>query len=162
MGSGAGFPGIPLKILCPETEIVLLDSLKKRIGFLEHVIRELKLKGITAVHGRAEELARDPKYREQFETASARAVAPLNVLAEFCAAFVRPGGIFLSYKAEAANDELKKAEKAFREMGIGPVGTDPFILPGTDFTRCLIRAEKIASTPARYPRKAGTVSKKPL
>ena len=162
VGSGAGFPGIPLKILCPDREIVLLDSLRKRVGFLEHVIGELELKGIAAVHGRAEDLARDAQYREKFDLATARAVAPLNVLTEFCVPFIRTGGEFLAYKSEAAENELQTAKKALKTLGIGPVETRFFLLPGTEYRRCLIRAVKTKPTPAVYPRKAGTVSKKPL
>ena len=162
VGSGAGFPGIPLKIMLPELKLVMLDSLKKRIGFLEAVTLELGLKEVKAVHGRAEDLARNEEYREQFDTVTARAVAPLPVLAEYCIPFVKSHGRFLAYKSGNVAQELKEAEKAFSVLGAGRAGTENFVLPGTDMERSLIWAEKIRKTPAFYPRKAGTVKKNPL
>ena len=162
VGSGAGFPGIPLKILCPDLQIVLLDSLQKRVNYLKFAVNELKLEGITAVHARAEDLARNDDFREKFDIATARAVAPLNILSEFCAPFIRPGGCFLAYKGEAAAEELPLAKKAFSLLGLGRAETVSFVLPGTEWNRCLIWTKKLKPTPAYYPRKAGTVSKKPL
>ncbi len=162
VGSGAGFPGIPLKILCPDLRIVLLDSLQKRVNFLNYAVDELKLDGVRAVHGRAEDLARNDDFREQFDVATARAVAPLNVLSEFCVPFIRPGGCFLTYKGEAAAEELLLAKRAFSLLGLGKAERVSFVLPGTEWNRCLIWAKKTKPTPAFYPRKAGTVSKKPL
>ena len=162
VGSGAGFPGIPLKIMLPDTEIVLLDSLRKRIGFLEDVTAELGLKNVRAVHGRAEDLARDPGFREHFDTVTARAVAPLPVLAEYCVPFVKLKGRFLAYKSGNITQEMADAEKALGLLGAGNTKAESFVLPGTDMERSLIWAEKKRKTPAAYPRRAGSVKKNPL
>ncbi|MBO4871991.1 MAG: 16S rRNA (guanine(527)-N(7))-methyltransferase RsmG [Lachnospiraceae bacterium] len=162
IGTGAGFPGIPLKILCPDLEIVLMDSLKKRIGFLETVIDELSLKGIRAVHGRAEDLARTKEFREQFDLVTARAVAQLPVLAEYCLPFVKVGGSFLAYKSAGAQRETEQAAAAIRLLGGGKPEIREYLLPDSDYRRSLIRIEKRRETPKTFPRKAGTASKKPL
>lgn len=162
VGSGAGFPGIPLKIVCPDLEIVLMDSLQKRVGFLSAVIQELSLKKIRAVHGRAEDLAKDKEFREQFDLVTARAVASLPVLAEYCLPFVKIGGEFLAYKATGAKEEADQAAGAVRLLGGGKATIREYSLPGTDYQRSLIRIKKDRQTPKAYPRKAGTAGKKPL
>lgn len=162
IGTGAGFPGIPIKILYPDIEVTLLDSLQKRVNFLNVVIEELGLSGITAVHGRAEDIARDVAYREKYDLCVSRAVANLTSLCELCIPFVKVGGNFVSYKAEKAEEELSVAGYAIEELGGGNVKSVPSILPGTDYSRKLIVIEKISATADKYPRKAGTPIKKPL
>lgn len=117
VGTGAGFPGIPLKIVYPHLKITLLDSLNKRINFLNEVISKLKLENIEAIHGRAEDIAKDKKYREQYDISVSRAVANLSTLSEYSLPFVKVGGLFISYKAEKADEEIKKAEKAVSVLG---------------------------------------------
>lgn len=162
IGTGAGFPGIPIKILYPDIKVTLLDSLQKRVNFLNVVIEELGLSGITAIHGRAEDIARDVDYREKYDLCVSRAVANLTSLCELCIPFVKVGGNFVSYKAEKAEEELSVARYAIGELGGGNVKSVPSILPGTDYSRNLIVIEKISTTANRYPRKAGTPIKKPL
>jgi len=162
VGSGAGFPGIPLKIMCNSCSVVLLDSLNKRIGFLNEVIKDLGLSGINAVHGRAEDLARDQAYREKFDYVTSRAVASLSILSEYCLPFVRIGGQFISYKSGDVDTELIDSSHAFNILG-GRIGNVyRFCIPGTEYERSFICAEKSTRTPDAYPRKAGMPSKKPL
>ncbi len=162
VGSGAGFPGIPLKILFPKLQISLLDSLNKRIRFLNEVIGQLHLTNIRAIHGRAEDFAKQMDYREQFDMVTARAVAPMRILAEYCLPFVRLGGYFWAYKAENVAEEVKLAEKAISILGgVGPESLH-YTLPESEAGRSLIQYQKIALSPASYPRKAGTIAKKPL
>lgn len=162
MGTGAGFPGIPLKIAFPELEITLMDSLNKRIIFLQEVISELGLNGITAVHGRAEEAALKPEYREKFDFCVSRAVARLVSLAEFCLPFVKQGGHFIPYKSGEIKDELQEAKFAFRELGGEYRKTYEYQLPNSDIERTLIQIEKIKQTPKKYPRGGGKPLKQPL
>lgn len=162
LGTGAGFPGIPLKIIYPELHIMLLDSLNKRVKFLEEVIEKLNLKGITAVHGRAEEMARKEEYREKFDCCVSRAVANLASLSEYCLPFVKTGGYFIPYKSEKAQEEVKQAEKAIQILGGTVEKQDEFMLPETDIHRCLICIKKQKPTPKKYPRKAGTPTKEPI
>lgn len=162
IGTGAGFPGIPIKIAFPETKITLLDSLNKRVNFLNEVIKELSLDNISALHGRAEDFAKKEDMREQFDFCVSRAVANLSSLSEFCLPYVKVGGIFISYKSEKAKEELETAKNAISILGGNSVKTEEFLLPGTDFKRNLIIIEKTKCTPAKYPRKAGTPIKQPL
>lgn len=162
LGTGAGFPGIPLKIVYPNLKILLLDSLNKRVKFLQEVIEELGLSGITAVHGRAEELARKEEYREQFDCCVSRAVANLAVLSEYCLPFVRVQGCFIPYKSEKIQEEVKEAEKAIHILGGRIERQEEFLLPDSDIYRCLLLIKKEKNSPKKYPRKAGTPSKEPI
>lgn len=162
VGTGAGFPGIPLKILFPQWKIVLMDSLNKRIKFLDEVIQRLELKNIRTVHGRAEELAQKKEYREQFSLCVSRAVANLATLSEYCLPFIKKGGFLVSYKSGEVADELKNAEKAIKILGGERQQPIYFNLPGTDIQRSFIIIKKTETTPKKYPRKAGTPSKQPL
>ncbi|MBP3729796.1 MAG: 16S rRNA (guanine(527)-N(7))-methyltransferase RsmG [Lachnospiraceae bacterium] len=162
VGSGAGFPGIPLKILFPEMNITLLDSLNKRIGFLNEVIDRLGLTKIRALHGRAEDLGRVSGLRDSFNLATARAVAPLNVLAEYCLPFVKAGGVFYAYKSESGETELQSAASACGALKAKPLECLEYDLPGSEYKRSVILIQKTAPTPAVYPRRAGTARKKPL
>lgn len=162
IGTGAGFPGIPIKIAFPNTRIVLLDSLNKRINFLNEVIKELGLNGIETIHGRAEDYGKDKKYREQFHISTSRAVANLSTLTEYCLPFVKTGGCFISYKSGDVTDEVDSARNAIETLG-GSIGEiKKFQLPGTDIERSLIKIRKEIKTPKKYPRVAGKPAKEPL
>lgn len=162
VGTGAGFPGIPLKILCPALSVTLLDSLQKRVGFLQEVIGALGLTDITAVHMRAEEGGQEPALREKFDLAVSRAVANLSLLAEYDLPFVRTGGSFLAYKSGDVTDELRSAGHAIRVLG-GHYEEPVFItLPGSDIRRAFVEIRKEKPTPKQYPRKAGTAKRNPL
>ncbi|MDD6217415.1 MAG: 16S rRNA (guanine(527)-N(7))-methyltransferase RsmG [Roseburia sp.] len=160
LGSGAGFPGIPLKIAFPEIEIVLADSLNKRINFLQDVIEELDLKKITAVHARAEELARNKEYREEFDLCVSRAVANLSTLSEYCMPFVKIGGNFISYKSGEIDEEVLNAKHAI--FLLGGKTKEVFKFDLYEQKRSFVIIEKTKGTPKAYPRKAGTPSKQPL
>lgn len=162
VGTGAGFPGIPLKIIYLDMDVTLLDSLNKRIKFLDEVIIKLGLSGIRAVHGRAEEAARMPEYREQFDLCVSRAVANLSTLTEYCLPFIKKGGVFYSYKSGEIEEELEFAANAIRILGGKITDKRFFSLPGSDIQRSMIFIEKVKETPKKYPRKAGTPSKQPL
>lgn len=162
MGTGAGFPGIPLKIVFPELEITLMDSLNKRIVFLQEVIDELGLKGISAVHARAEEAGLKSEYRENFDLCVSRAVARLVSLAEFCVPFVKQGGYFIPYKSGEIKEELQEAKFAIRELGGEYRKHISFSLPNSDIERTLILVEKVKQTPKKYPRAGGKPLKQPL
>ena len=160
MGTGAGFPGIPLKIAFPKLKITLADSLNKRVLFLQEVIDALKLEGIEAVHGRAEDLARDKNYREQYDLSVSRAVANLSTLSEYCLPFVKIGGKFISYKSGEVAEEIDNSKSAVFLLGGKIKDTVKFELGESG--RSFIIIDKVNGTPKTYPRKAGTPSKKPL
>lgn len=162
LGTGAGFPGIPLKIAFPELEITLVDSLNKRVLFLQEVIEKLNLNKIEAIHSRAEELARKKEYREQFDICVSRAVANLSTLSEYCLPFVKVGGSFVSYKANEVEKEVEDAKKALSVLGGKCNRIEAFELPDTDIHRTFVMIEKVKKTPKTYPRKAGTPSKTPI
>ena len=162
VGTGAGFPGIPLKIVYPGIKLTLLDSLNKRLVFLNEVIEELGLKDIETVHARAEEAAVKPSYREQYDIVVSRAVANLSTLVEYCLPFASVGGCFISYKGEKAAAELSEAGKAIKVLGGGNAVSVDFTLVGTDYSRSLIRIDKISSTPKKYPRAGGKPSSAPI
>jgi len=162
MGTGAGFPGIPLKIVFPQLEITLMDSLNKRIIFLQDVISKLGLTGITAIHGRAEEAALKPEFREKFDFCVSRAVARLVSLSEFCLPFVKQGGYFVPYKSGEVEEELQEAKFAIRELGGEYRNTYEYFLPNSDIHRTLLFIEKKKLTPKKYPRGGGKPLKQPL
>ena len=162
IGTGAGFPGIPLKIAFPELEILLLDSLNKRINFLNEVTEMLGLTKINTVHGRAEDYAKQKGYRESFDFCVSRAVANLSTLSEYCIPFVKQGGCFISYKSGSVDQELIQAEKAVRILGGQREEVVRFSLADTDMDRSFVVIHKAKPTPKKYPRKAGLPSKEPL
>lgn len=162
IGTGAGFPGIPLKIAFPHLKITLLDSLNKRIKFLNTVIEELGLEDIETIHGRAEDFAKQIDYREQYNLCVSRAVANLSTLSEYCLPYVKVNGMFVPYKSGEIDKELNNAEKAVSILGGKLVDTIKFQLPGTDIGRSFVKIKKIKNTAKKYPRKAGLPSKEPL
>ena len=162
VGTGAGFPGIPIKIAFPETEVVLLDSLNKRIKFLNEVIEQLQLENIETIHGRAEDYGKDNKHREKYNIAIARAVAPLNILLEYLMPFVKVKGKVLCMKASNSEEEIKNSKNAIKILGGELVNTEEFCIPTTDIKRKIIQVNKVKETNKKYPRKAGTPSKEPL
>ena len=162
IGTGAGFPGVPLNIMEPELYVTLFDSLNKRILFLQELCKALELKNIRAVHGRAEEFGIKPDYRQQFDIATARAVARMPVLLEICLPFVKKGGIFIALKGPELENEIKDSSNALKELGGKVVDVQQFTLADGAYTRNLAVIEKIKDTPKKYPRKAGTPQKKPL
>ena len=162
VGTGAGFPGLPLKIFCPEIKLTLMDSLNKRIKFLQTVVEELGLKDVECVHARAEEGARNKKYRESFDIAVSRAVARLPILCEYCLPFVKKGGHFIALKGMQYHDEAEEAAKAIKVMGGSHTDIRPVKLPELDDKRAVITITKTMPTPKAYPRKAGTPTKNPI
>ena len=162
IGTGAGFPGIPLKIMKGNTKITLLDSLNKRINFLNIVIETLNLRNIQAIHGRAEEIARNKLYREKYDVAVSRAVANLSTLTEYMLPFVKVGGKCICMKGANVNEELERAQNAIKELGGEIERVDNFYLSDNDNERNIIVIKKVKETNPKYPRKAGTPSKEPL
>lgn len=162
LGTGAGFPGIPLKIAFPHLKITLLDSLNKRIRFLNEVIEELELEQIEGIHGRAEDIAKKEEYREQYDLCVSRAVANLSTLGEYCVPFVHIGGLFVAYKGEKVDEEMQGVTKSFEALGACLERVEEFQLPNTDMGRKMVLVRKERKTPKKYPRKAGLPSKEPL
>lgn len=162
IGTGAGFPGIPLKIAFPELKITLLDSLGKRVKFLNEVIERLNLKDIEAIHGRAEDYAKPTALRESYDICVSRAVANLATLSEYCLPYVKVDGVFVSYKSEKVVEEMEQAKKAITLLGGKIISQNEFMLPNSDIYRNLLVIQKEKITPKKYPRKAGLPSKEPL
>lgn len=162
IGTGAGFPGIPLKIMLPEINITLLDSLNKRINFINEVVDELELSNVNAIHGRAEDYANDKLYREKYDLCVSRAVANLSTLSEYCLPFVRKDGIFISYKAGDSEEEINNSKNAIKILGGKISKVESFTLPESDASRVFVIVEKHNNTEKKYPRKAGTPAKSPL
>lgn len=162
IGTGGGFPGIPLKIYNEELEVTLLDSLNKRIIFLDEVIKSLNLKDIEAIHGRAEELGRKAEYREMYDICISRAVASLDTLSEYCMPFVKVGGYFISMKGPDVEEELKESEKGINILGGKIIDTEILTLPESDIQHSLIIIQKIKETPTKYPRAGGKPRSNPL
>lgn len=162
VGTGAGFPGLPIAIMNPNVEVTLLDSLNKRINYLNIVVRELGLKNVTTIHSRAEDGARKPELREQFDVATSRAVANMAVLSEFCMPYVKKGGYFVALKGPSIDEELKNGGNAIKTLGGELKGIIEISIEETDLKHNIVEVAKIKSCPKTYPRKAGTITKKPL
>lgn len=162
VGTGAGFPGLPLKICLPKLKVTLLDSLNKRINFLQEVAKEIEIDDIEFIHGRAEDFGKKEEYREQFDIATARAVAGLPVLMEFCVPFIKVGGYFVCLKGPNANLELEESKVAMEVLGVEYIEKIDIKLPEVDLHHNILVFKKIRNTPSKYPRKAGKVSKNPI
>jgi 16S rRNA (guanine527-N7)-methyltransferase len=162
VGTGAGFPGLVLKIAFPHLRVLLLDAVEKRLRFLERLSERLALRDVTLLHIRAEEAGRDESLRDRFDVVTARAVAPLNVLCEYCLPLARVGGVFLAYKGPEPDSEIERAAAGIRLLGGGAPSVRELLLPGTEVRRGLVRIPKIAATPAGYPRRTGSARKHPL
>ena len=161
VGTGAGFPGIPIRIVREDIKLALLDSLNKRILFLQEILNENKLENAICIHGRAEDFGKDLKYREKYDIATARAVANMSTLLELCLPFVKVGGKFICMKGNNV-EEIKDAENALKILGGEIEKIENFIIPDTDIERNIIIVNKVKETPKQYPRKAGTPAKQPL
>lgn len=162
IGTGAGFPAIPLKIVFPNLNFILLDSLNKRVKFLNEVIQKLELKNITAIHGRAEDIAKKEEYRNSFDIGVSRAVANMSTLAEYSIPFIKTGGLFIPYKSEKITEELVSANNALSVLGGKVMKQIDYILPNSEYYRNLVIIKKEKDTPKKYPRKAGMPSREPL
>lgn len=162
IGTGAGFPGIPLAIMNESNNFVLVDSLNKRINFLQEVASELNLEGIEFIHGRAEDFGKSEEYREKFDVATARAVAGLPILMEFCVPFVKVGGYFICLKGPNANLELEESKAAMDTLGIEFIEKIDIKLPDLELNHNILVFKKVKNTPSKYPRKAGKPSKNPI
>lgn len=162
IGTGAGFPGIPLKIVYPEIKLVLIDSVNKKVTFLNEVCRQLDLNNTTCLHGRAEDYGHEAEYRESFDIVLSRAVSNLSTLSEYCMPFVKINGVFIAYKSADCNDELINAEKAIKTLGGYVKGVEYVKIPNTEIERTYIIVSKKSKVSEKYPRKAGLPSKKPL
>jgi len=162
VGSGAGFPGLPLRIARPDLRLTLLEATRKKCDFLNHVLSRLALEGVRIVHARAEEAGRDPAHREQYDVAIARSVAGMNVLAEYLLPLVRVGGWVVAQKSGDVQTEVERALSAIATLGGRVRGVAPVSVPGVDEPRAFVRVEKIAPVPEKYPRRAGMPEKRPL
>lgn len=162
VGAGAGFPSIPIKICFPHLQITIVDSLNKRIQFLNHLSNELGLSNMNFVHSRAEDFGRNPKYREAFDLVTARAVARMSVLSELCVPLVKEGGQFVAMKAASGEDELKDAKKALSVLGVKLNKEFNFVLPVEESERVIFTFDKVKTTPKKYPRKPGMPNKMPI
>jgi 16S rRNA (guanine527-N7)-methyltransferase len=162
VGAGAGFPAIPLKICFPDIKLTVVDSLNKRIGFLEHVVNELGLENVSMYHDRAETFAHRPEFRQQFDLVMARAVARLSVLSELCLPLVKKGGHFLGMKGANLPEEVKDGEKAVKLLGGKIKDVHSFLLPIEESERNIVIIEKVKETPKKFPRKPGTPNKSPI
>lgn len=162
VGTGGGFPGLPLKIMNNNYKITLLDSLRKRIDFLQEVAYALNLSDVKLIHGRAEDFGQNKEYREIYDICVSRAVAPLNVLSEYCIPFVKVGGYFAAYKSNIISQEITNSDNAIKKLGGKLKEIKEICIPGTDIIRKIVIIEKVEPTNKRYPRKAGKPSKEPL
>ena len=162
IGTGAGFPGLVLKIVFPKLKVTLLDSLNKRINFLKEVITELSLTDIEAIHGRAEEFGRKEDFREGFDLCVSRAVANLATLSEYCIPYVKTGGYFIPYKSGNIEEELAASQKAIKVLGACVEEIQEFNLPGSDIGRSFVKIKKLEKTKQKYPRMGGKSSKEPI
>ena len=162
IGTGAGFPGIPLAIMNPQTSFVLLDSLNKRINFLNEVCNLCNLSNVITIHGRAEEISRKEEYREKFDYVVSRAVANLTVLSEYCLPYVKEDGYFLPYKSGDIKEEAANSKKAVKILGGSIEDIISFEIPDTDMARTILKIHKTKATPKRFPRKAGLPTKEPI
>jgi 16S rRNA (guanine527-N7)-methyltransferase len=162
VGTGAGYPGLPLKIVCPGMRLTLLEATGKKVGFLEHLTRELQMNNVRAIHARSEELGQDPAHREQYDWAVARAVAEMPTLVEYLLPLVRVGGAILAQKGEGAPAEVHKAENAIATLGGRVQRLAPVELRGLAETRYLVVVDKVAATPEKYPRRPGMPNKRPI
>lgn len=162
VGTGAGFPGIPVKIAFPHINITLLDSLNKRINFLEEVVKNLELENVNCIHSRAEDGGQNEEYREKYDMCISRAVANLSVLSEYCLPFVKVGGTFVSLKGPDVTEELNEGRKAIEKLGGEIIKIEKISIPKSDITHSLVIIKKVRQTPKQYPRKAGKVTKNPI
>lgn len=162
VGTGGGFPGLPLKIMNNNYKITLLDSLRKRIDFLQEVSKALNLSDVEFIHGRAEDFGQNKEHRENYDICVSRAVAPLNVLSEYCIPFVKVGGYFAAYKSDIISQEITNSDNAIEKLGGKLKEIKEICIPGTDIIRKIVIIEKVEPTNKRYPRKAGKPSKEPL
>lgn len=162
VGAGAGFPSIPLKILKPSLKVTIVDSLQKRLNFLKDLISELGLTDVELVHGRAEDVGQNKLYREKFDIVTARAVARMSVLSEYCLPLVKKGGYFVALKGPKAEDELDDGKKALEILGGKLIKDEELTLPESEEERTLVLVQKVKSTPKKYPRQAGTPRRKPI
>lgn len=161
IGSGAGFPGIPLKIACPSIKLTMLDALAKRVGFMAQVCTEARLDA-TPIHGRAEEYGQKKEYRECYDIVVSRAVASMNILAELCIPFIKTGGCMLAMKSTESQDEMSKAEGCLKKLGCIVEKSIDYLIPNTEVTHRCVVIRKISSTPVQYPRRFAKIQKEPL
>ena len=162
VGAGAGFPSLPIKILRPDLRLTIVDSRGKRLKFLQELLDKLEISGVELVHGRAEDVGQNPAYREQFDLVTARAVARMSVLSEYCLPLAKTGGKFVALKGPKAASELADAKKALDTLGGKVSFSQEFTLAGTEEERTIVVVDKVKKTPAKYPRQAGTPNRKPL